>query len=128
MKDWVGGVERRNYGIRGGNGATRDLVRGILLILPVAGVLLLHLWVRNQATLIGYEIRELAERRDELQREQVKLKLEAERLQSPGVIEDLARNQLGMVPLRTGQLLRAPAAAARAGDADMAMAAGQGGR
>ncbi|MDR0841915.1 MAG: hypothetical protein LBP68_00670 [Acidobacteriota bacterium] len=106
MMDWSIGIEKRNYGIRfGGSVVPRELLRTIFLIIPVAGVLLFHLWVRNQVNLIGYEINRLSEREDSLLRTQEKLLSEEARQQSPGVIENIALNQLGMSPLRPEQLL-----------------------
>jgi len=123
MTDWAGGIEKRNYGIQGGNGvATRDLLRWMLVILPVVAVLLFHLWVRNQTTRVGYAAQKLAEQVEELQREKSNLVVLEESLQRPDEIEKIARNRLGMVPMQTGQLLGVLAPVADAGRTAIALA------
>ena len=106
MVDWATDIERRNYGIRVGSGiAASELLRAILLLVPIAGVLLFQLWVRNQVTILGYENSELSKMEDALLRTQEKLVLEEEQQQSPRVVENLAVGKLGMVPLQPEQLL-----------------------
>ena len=106
MVDWATDIEKRNYGIRVGSGiAASELLRAILLLVPIAGVLLFQLWVRNQVTILGYENSKLSKMEDDLLRTQSKLVLQEEEQQSPRVIENLATNKLDMVLIQPEQLL-----------------------
>ena len=82
-----------------------SLVFGALVVVAVA---LLLVWVRLQATHIGYELsaaRHLAHR---LEQEQRELELEIATLTSPRRLELLARERLGMGPPTPGQIVSVP--------------------
>lgn len=56
---------------------------------------LFHVWVRVQVVEVGYQIRELSTRHEELRREQHNLRLERTTLRSPVRLEAVAQ-QLGL--------------------------------
>ncbi|MCL2877201.1 MAG: cell division protein FtsL [Acidobacteria bacterium] len=106
MTDWVYESEKRNYGIKRKNGiSARELLWALFLLVPVAGSLIFHLWVRGQITDTGYKIQELSRLEESLMRTQEKLIVREEILQSPERIDRVARIRLGMEPLRPEQVL-----------------------
>jgi len=106
MIDWTQKSEIKNYGIRNKNGIrARELLIALFLLLPITGSLIFHLWVRGQITNTGYEIQKLSAHEEKLTRELEKLKVKEARLQSPERVDYIARNWLGMAPLRPDQIL-----------------------
>jgi cell division protein FtsL len=107
MTDWADGIETRNYGIKCVIDARMlsEFVRTIVCLALVAGALLFYLWVRSQIINIGYESQKLFAAEEDLLRTQQNLRLEEESLTRPERIDDIARNQLGMIPLSPTQLI-----------------------
>ena len=106
MIDWASGSEKRNYGIKRKTGiSVRELFWAFFLLLPITGSLIFHLWVRSQITDTGYKLQELSLLEESLTRTQEKLVFKEEKLQSPERIDFIARNRLGMTPLRPEQVL-----------------------
>jgi cell division protein FtsL len=107
MTDWADGIETRNYGIKCVIDARilSELVRTIVCLAMVAGALLFYLWIRSQIINTGYEIQSLLAAEEDLMRTQQNLSLKEEFLRRPERIDDIARNQLGMIPLSPAQLI-----------------------
>jgi cell division protein FtsL len=107
MTDWADGIETRNYGIRSeiDAGMLSDLMRVIIALAMVAGALLFYSWVRSQLVSTGYESQNLFTLEQSLMRIQKRLILEEEVLRNPERIDTIARNDLGMMPLRPNQLI-----------------------
>jgi cell division protein FtsL len=107
MIDWADGIEARNYGIKSKIDARvlSELVRTIISLALVAGALLFYSWVRSQIINTGYESQKLFTAEEALLRTQRKLILEEETLRNPERIDLIARNDLGMSPLRPNQLI-----------------------
>ena len=107
MTDWADGIEIRNYGIKSGidAGMLSELLRTILALAIVAGALLFDSWVRSQIVSTGYESQKLFAVEESLLRTQKGLILEEETLRNPERIDIIARNDLGMTPLRPNQLV-----------------------
>ena len=107
VKDFVGGIENRNYRIRLGAdpSSLRDLFKIISSLLVVAAFLLFYSWVRSSIVGLGYEQQRLQVTEDALSRTQKSLILEVETLRNPERIDGIARNELGMSPLRPSQLV-----------------------
>ncbi len=107
MTDWANGIEKRNYGIK--RKIDRHMLWDFLVILlsfaMVAGALIFHSWVRNQMTHTGYASQKLLAEEESLLRIQKRLILEEEILKSPERIDAIARNDLGLAPLRPGQMI-----------------------
>ncbi len=125
MMDWVGGIETRNYGIkrRTDRGNLVGLLAIVLPVLVIGGVLLLWAWSRSQIVEMGYEAQSLDAQEKAILRVQDNLLLEEETLKSPARIDDLARNELGMVLVRSNQVVAPPIQDARvSGSTDLAMA------
>lgn len=107
MTDWADGTEERNYGIRADlqAGSLPELLRNIGPIALIAGALLFCSWVRSEIVAAGYEYQELSAVEDALLRAEKRLILEEETLLNPERIDLVARNELGMAPLRPNQLV-----------------------
>ncbi len=107
MTDWAEGIETRNYGIkrRIDRRMFSELMRTILSLAMVAGTLVFHSWVRNQIIHTGYESQNLFAEEESLLRIHKRLMLEEETLRNPERIDAIARNDLGMAPLRPSQLV-----------------------
>jgi cell division protein FtsL len=107
MRDWVGGIELRNYGIRRQTDRRNltDLLRITFSVLMIGGVLLFYAWIRSRTVEMGYEEQSLQTEERGVLRVQNNLILEEETLKNPGRIDGIARNELGMVPVRTNQLV-----------------------
>ncbi len=107
MTDWADGIEFRNYGTRReiDMGMLSDLLRVIIALVMVAGALVFYSWVQNQIVNTGYESQNLFTEEEMQLRIQKKLILEEETLRSPGRIDMIARNDLGLAPLRPAQLI-----------------------
>jgi cell division protein FtsL len=106
MTDWMHENEKRNYGIKKKTGINvRGLFWALLVLIPITGALIFHLWVRSQITNTGYRIQELVEKEEALTREREKLIVKEGKLYNPERIDRVAREQLGMAPLRPDQVL-----------------------
>lgn len=125
MTDWADGIEIRNNGIKCviDPRIMSDLLRTIISLGLIAGALLFYSWVRSQIVYTGYESQELFAAEEKLLHIQKKLILEEETLKNPKRIDIIARNDLGMTPLRPNQLILPPSQAGGSGIPDsMAMA------
>lgn len=107
MIDWANGIETRNYGIKSKTDGriVWELVLTTAALALVAGSLLFYSWVRSQLVDTGYKTQKLSAAEETLQRTERKLILEEETLTNPGRIDLIARNNLGMAPLRPNQLI-----------------------
>ncbi len=107
MKDWAGGVEGRNWGIRHRTdaGHLRDLLLSILPVLLLAAVPMFYSWVRTQMVDIGYQMQELRDQETALLRIQRNLTLEEETLKNPDRIDTIATTELGMTRIQANQLI-----------------------
>jgi cell division protein FtsL len=107
MTDWADGIETRNYGIRSeiDTSMLSELLRNIIPLAIIAGALLFYSWVRSQILSAGYESQNLFVAEESLLRVQKRLALEEETLRDPGRIDGIARNTLGMTPLRPNQFI-----------------------
>jgi cell division protein FtsL len=107
MIDWADGIETRNYGIKSEINAhmLSELMRMIVSLALIAGALLFYSWVRNQLLETGYQTQKLFASEETLLRTEQKLILEEETLTNPERIDLIARNDLGMTPLRPNQLI-----------------------
>jgi cell division protein FtsL len=107
MTDWADGIEMRNYGIKCGIDmhVLSEFVRTIVALVLVAGALLFYSWIRIQIVSTGYESQRLFLLQESLLKDQGKLILNGETLSSPERVDSIARNDLGMIPLRPNQLI-----------------------
>jgi cell division protein FtsL len=107
MTDWAEGIEARNHAIKNeiNINMLSDLMRIIVSLALLAGALLFYSWIRNQIINAGYESQNLFAIEESLQRAQKRLTLEEETLRNPERIDSIARNDLGMAPLRPNQLI-----------------------
>jgi cell division protein FtsL len=107
MTDWAEGIEARNHAIKNeiNINMLSDLMRIIVSLALLAGALLFYSWIRNQIINTGYESQNLFAVEESLQRAQKRLTLEEETLRNPERIDLIARNDLGMAPLRPNQLI-----------------------
>ncbi len=105
MTDWADGIETRNYGIKCKiNSATlTELMCTIAALAIVAGALLFYSWIRSEIINTGYENQKLFTAEESLRQIQDALILEEETLRNPARIDAIARNNLGMTPLRPSQ-------------------------
>ena len=107
MVDWANRIEARNYNIRRETDSrnTKELLKIILSLAMVAGVLIYYSWVRSHFISVGYENQNLQAVEETLLRTQQNLILEEETLKNPERIDQIARNELSLVPLHPNQLL-----------------------
>jgi hypothetical protein len=107
MTDWADGIETRNYGIKNEIDVhmLSELMRIIVALAMVAGAFLFYSWIRSQIVNTGYESQNLFAAEQSLLRTQKRLVLEEEILRNPERIDIIARNDLGMTPLRPSQLI-----------------------
>ena len=110
MTDWADGIEIRNNGIRCvmDSRVLSELLRTTVSLAMVFGALMFYSWVRSQIIDAGYESQNLFNVEQELLQIQNKLILEEETLKNPQRIETIARQDLGMIPLRPNQLILPP--------------------
>ena len=125
MVDLARGIEARNYCIRP-RADTRglvDLLLTTLSFLMIGAALLFCLWVRSHITQAGYEIQRLQEQQAALERTRTALILQEQTLKYPERLEQIARDELGMSPVRLTQMLPLEVAdAGRAGSTTLALA------
>jgi cell division protein FtsL len=107
MSDWADGIETRNYGIKCKieTGMLMELIRTFVVFALVAGAFLFYSWIRIHIVSTGYEIQKLFAQEESLLRTQKALILEEETLRNPKRIDIIARNELGMSPLRPNQVI-----------------------
>ena len=107
MTDWADGIETRNYGIKSeiDGRMMSELLRTIIPLAMIAGALLFYSWVRSQIVSTGYESQSLFASEESLLRTHRRLILEEEMLRNPERIDVIARNDLGMTPLRPNQFI-----------------------
>jgi len=74
----------------------------------IAGVLSFYLWIRSQMINIGYQSQQFTTKEETLKRAQGMLILEEQTLKNPERLDAIARTDLGMIPLRTNQLISRP--------------------
>lgn len=107
MVDWAGGIEDRNYGIKRITDPQRlsELLWIIFSLVFVAGALLFYAWTRSQIIGIGYTCQQLQVQGQNLLRANEKLIVQEAILKDPERIDYIARNDLGMMRLRTNQII-----------------------
>jgi cell division protein FtsL len=107
MTDWADGIETRNYGIKNELDVPMlsELMRIIVALAMVAGALLFYSWIRSQIVNTGYESQRLFAEEESLMRAHERLVAEKECLINPERIDTIARNDLGMAPLRPHQIV-----------------------
>ena len=110
MVDWANSAEISNHGIKREVGFRNlmELLWIIFTLLVLGGVLVFQSWERSQIVSMGYEIQRLQAVEDSLLRSHKALILEEETLKNPQRIDELAREVLGMSPLRPQQILPLP--------------------
>ena len=112
MNDWAEGIEERNFGIKTEiktKDVFYDFVKTIIPIAAIAVALLFFSWVRSEIVNIGYETQNLSELEQSLRQKQKELGLEEKTLRDPQRIDNIARIELGMTPLRPNQFMESPA-------------------
>jgi cell division protein FtsL len=109
MTDWSSGIEIRNYGIKRVTDSRNlaGLLCMTLVLTVLAGVLVMYAWQRSQIIELGYQSQHLMELEATLLRVEKALVLETETLKDPARIDTIARDLLGMTPLRPHQLIPA---------------------
>jgi len=109
MTDWSSGIEIRNYGIKRVTDSRNlaGLLCMTLVLTVLAGVLVMYAWQRSQIIELGYQSQRLMELEATLLRVEKALVLETETLKDPARIDTIARDLLGMTPLRPHQLIPA---------------------
>lgn len=107
MVDLAGGIEARNCSIRprADRRGLVDLLLTTLSFLMIGAALLFCLWVRSHITQMGYEIQRLQEQQAALERARSALILQEQTLKYPERLEQIAREELGMSPVRLSQML-----------------------
>jgi cell division protein FtsL len=107
MMDWAGGTEARNYAIRrkADSRNLSDMLWMMVSLVAIAGILVFYSWVRSRIVDFGYQGQSLQIQEAELLRAQKSLALEQETLKNPERIDLIARNELGMLPLRPSQVI-----------------------
>jgi len=125
MTDWSSGIQTRNYSIRRVTDSRNlaGLLVMTLVLSVLAGVLIMYAWQRSQIVELGYQSQQLMELEQNLLRVEKTLLLEAETLKDPARIDRIARNVLGMNPMRPHQMI--PAAKAEidwSGSPELALA------
>lgn len=82
-----------------------DLLRVVLLIVPLGTALFAYTWIHLETLEAGYRIDRLEGQLEKTLTHERRLRLEAARLSSPGRVESLASQQLGMEPPRLDQMI-----------------------
>ena len=77
---------------------------GVLVLLAA----LLYVWQHTYVVRLGYEIERLREHQADLVQENKELRLEMGQLRSLKRVEEIARNRLGMVTPKSGQVVLIP--------------------
>lgn len=107
MTDWANGIEGRNWGIRRRTDSRHlwDLLLSLLPVLVLAAVPFFHSWVRYRIVDMGYQIQRLKVEEETLLRREKAYILEEATLKSPQRIDEIARTDLGMMPIQPNQLI-----------------------
>jgi len=91
--------------MRKGNETARAILAAALLILPLVGLGVFHVWSRTRVLIAGYELGRLESEHGRLVAERDRLRLEVATLRSPGRLERYARERLGMAPPAPGTVV-----------------------
>jgi cell division protein FtsL len=110
MVDLAVGIKARNYGLRKTTEprALWEALKFILPLMVIAGALSFHIWIQSQSIHIGYQSQELIAQEQNSLRVRQQLILEEETVKNLASLEKIARNELGMVPLKASQIIAAP--------------------
>lgn len=83
----------------------REIALGTAFLLALVGLLTFYVWYQTEAVRLGIEIgkreAEIKALRDDIS----KLKLQIAALLSPGRVEKIARQELGLVDPKTGEII-----------------------
>ncbi len=85
-----------------------ELLRPVALGLLVLAGALVYVWQHTYVVRLGYEVERLRERQAVLVQESKALKLEMGQLRSLKRVEEIARNRLGMLTPKAGQVVLIP--------------------
>jgi cell division protein FtsL len=110
MVDLAAGIEARNYGLRKTT-EPKALWETLKIILPltiIAGALSFHIWIQSQSVDLGYQNQELVAQEQSSLRIRQQLILEEETVKNLASLEQIARNELGMIHLKASQIIPAP--------------------
>ena len=83
----------------------RELGVVLLAVLPVAVVLLGDVWLNAELLDVGYEVHQLEQSLEELERVQSQLEIELSYLSSPQQVRTRATTELGMAPASLNQMI-----------------------
>lgn len=83
----------------------RELLSGVLVVLPLALALLGTIWTHLEVLRVGYRIDQLEDHLDVVTQEERRLRLEAAYLASPERVERRATEELGMRPPRLEEMI-----------------------
>lgn len=83
----------------------RELLAILAVAAPVGLCLLVYIWTHLQVLQAGYRIDRLGRELHAMSQQERHLDLEVARLASPGRIEKVATEELGMVPLEPEQVI-----------------------
>ena len=86
----------------------RHITAIVLLAVGLVGVALLHVWLRLQVVHMGYVLATTSKLQNQLQQENLELKLELATLTSPDRLEALSRSRLGLRSPEKGQVIILP--------------------
>jgi cell division protein FtsL len=86
----------------------RHLTAIVLLAVGLVGVALLHVWLRLQVVHMGYVLATTSKLKNQLEQENLELKLELATLTSPDRLEALSRRRLGLRSAEKGQVIILP--------------------
>jgi cell division protein FtsL len=107
MMDWAGSIVSRNYGIRRQTDRRNlaELLKIISSIALLAAVFGFYAWVRCGIVNLGYLEQELRTQEESQLKMERNLILKEETLKNPERIDNIAQNELGMIRVRTNQLI-----------------------
>ena len=83
----------------------RDLFRVVFLVVPLGAALFSYTWIHLETVESGYQIERLERELEGVLERERQLRLEAAHLSSPGRLEELARQRLGMVAPKLEQMI-----------------------
>ena len=75
----------------------RNILVYLVFICFLLTLVFVNVWQQTKVKEIGYEVGRLKERSDDLENENIKLKLKIDELKSPKRIEEIATKRLGMI-------------------------------
>jgi cell division protein FtsL len=99
---------RQPAGASGRSLRWRQFTAIVLLAVGLVGVALLHVWLRLQVVHMGYVLATTSKLQNQLQQENLELKLELATLTSPDRLEALSRSRLGLRSPEKGQVIILP--------------------